>query len=96
MNSENRAKIREALGDLRNELGKVGLFGREMLARASYEIIERALLDAEDKPSVPMEMLIDLANMHIAIERGEEHEDNSVFEIAARYGYAVKEIDDGL
>jgi len=45
----------------------------------------------EGEKTVPMDMLIDLANMHLAIERNEPCDDDSVFEISARYGYKVTE-----
>jgi hypothetical protein len=84
MTDENRAKMREALEYVKS------LSERENGPRCS--VTEQfgealALLADEDKPSVPMEMLVTLKDEF----ENEDWEMSTVREILLRYGYTVTE-----
>lgn len=90
---DSRAKVREALEHAKHAMAcPMGGRAQWLCMHATLEVNEAlALLDAEDKPSVPMAM-IDEAT-HGAYHQWSEAEKR---DLAARYGFQVKEIDDGL
>lgn len=90
MTDENKAKIRERLVYGINNVN--GLSGWDWLERDKFDNAIK-LLDSEDRPSVPMAMLVELAKHGSEAYRKDDYydRDTDLIEIAARYGFKISE-----